>query len=298
MLSGPGDSGPSQASVHAVRSWRAGLPVSARDRTVSRAVAASSFCCRTAGNSCSTVVSQIDPVHAPWAPSASAAASCEHIAIPRRLAGAMSTTWYDLTTTLGFLAGVTERVRLLSHIAVLPLHHPLSAAKAFATLDVLSRGRAVIGVAAGHVPEEFGTLGVDFATRGARLDEAMQVLDLALREEFVEWDWPLFPVHDMGIRPRPVQQPQPPIWVGGSSPRAIRRAAQLGEGWLPQGNPRSEMPALIEQLLSRRAEVRDDPITVNTITEPLNVGSPRGTSAAGRSAAHRRSWPSRCRSTP
>ncbi|NBE56264.1 LLM class flavin-dependent oxidoreductase, partial [Streptomyces boluensis] len=78
-------------------------------------------------------------------------ACCDHVAIPRRLAAAMSTVWYDPVATLSFLAGVTERVRLLSHVAVVGLRHPLATAKQYATLDHLSGGRLILGVGAGHV---------------------------------------------------------------------------------------------------------------------------------------------------
>ncbi|HAM01778.1 MAG TPA: LLM class F420-dependent oxidoreductase, partial [Acidimicrobiaceae bacterium] len=98
---------------------------------------------------------------------------CDHTAIPRRLADAMSTTWYDTVATLGWLAGITSRVRLLSHVYVAALRHPLRAAKEFATLDALSGGRLIVGVGTGHVTEEFALAGVDFARRGALLDEAI-----------------------------------------------------------------------------------------------------------------------------
>lgn len=107
-------------------------------------------------------------------------ASCDHVAIPRRLASAMSTVWYDPVATLGFLAGVTERVRLLSHVAVVGLRHPLVTAKQYATLDHLSGGRLILGVGAGHVQEEFEVLGVDFERRGAVLDECVDALRAAL----------------------------------------------------------------------------------------------------------------------
>lgn len=93
-------------------------------------------------------------------------ACCEHVAVPRRLAGAMGTVWYDPVATLAHLAAVTERVRLLSHVAVVGLKHPLVTAKQYATLDRLSGGRLILGVGAGHVAEEFEALGVDFGRRG------------------------------------------------------------------------------------------------------------------------------------
>ena len=98
---------------------------------------------------------------------------CDHTFIPERLAGAMSTTWYDTIATLGWLAGLTTDIRLLSHIYVVALRHPLRAAKEFATLDVLSAGRVICGVGAGHVPEEFDLMGPDFDQRGKATDEAI-----------------------------------------------------------------------------------------------------------------------------
>jgi hypothetical protein len=99
-------------------------------------------------------------------------AVCDHIAIPKPLDEKMSTSWWDTVATLGYLAAITEQVRLMSHVYVLPYRHPLMAAKSFLTLDELSGGRAILGVGAGHVESEFELLGVDFASRGRALDEA------------------------------------------------------------------------------------------------------------------------------
>ncbi|MGW2345996.1 LLM class F420-dependent oxidoreductase [Streptomyces sp. NPDC001661] len=202
-------------------------------------------------------------------------ASCDHVAIPRRLADAMSTTWYDPVATLSFLAGVTERVRLLSHVAIVGLRHPLVTAKQYATLDHLSGGRLVLGVGAGHVQEEFEALGVDFARRGAVLDESVDALKAALGpEEFPVHKGELFRFEGLGQRPRPAQR-HVPIWVGGSSAPAVRRAALKGDGWLPQGDPRDRLPAQIEKLRRLRAEAGiEAPLTVGAITEPLYVGEP------------------------
>src|SRR3546814_5025007 len=87
-------------------------------------------------------------------------AVCDRVAIPAPLTAAMGATWWDTVATLSYLAAATERVRLLSHVYVLPYRHPLVVAKAWATLDVLSGGRAVLGVGAGHVEGEFEALGV------------------------------------------------------------------------------------------------------------------------------------------
>ena len=92
---------------------------------------------------------------------------CDHTAIPRRLADAMGTIWYDTTATLGWLAAVTTRTHLLSHVLILAQRHPLRAAKELSTIDHLSGGRLIVGVGAGHVPEEYELLTGDFAERAA-----------------------------------------------------------------------------------------------------------------------------------
>ncbi|MEU8761172.1 TIGR03619 family F420-dependent LLM class oxidoreductase [Streptomyces sp. NPDC048659] len=202
-------------------------------------------------------------------------ASCEHVAVPRRMAGAMSTVWYDPVATLSFLAAATERVRLLSHVALVGLRHPLVSAKAYATLDHLSGGRLVLGVGAGHLQEEFETLGVDFAGRGGVLDETLDALRAALGpEEFPEFEGERFSFRDLGQRPRPAQE-RVPVWVGGSSPAAVRRAALKGDGWLPQGDPRGKLAEQIARLRELRAAAGiGAPLTVGAIAEPLYVGQP------------------------
>ncbi|MGA4841302.1 LLM class F420-dependent oxidoreductase [Streptomyces sp. G45] len=202
-------------------------------------------------------------------------ACCDHVAVPRRLADTMGTTWYDPVATLAYLAARTERVRLLSHVAVVGLRHPLLTAKQYATLDHLSGGRLILGVGAGHVPEEFAALGVDFARRGPLLDEAVDALRAALGpEEFPEHHGAAYDFAGLGQRPRPAQA-RVPLWVGGSSPAAVRRAATRGDGWLPQGDARAELPAKIDRLRRLRAEAGvTDPITIGAIAEPLYVGEP------------------------
>ena len=203
-------------------------------------------------------------------------ASCDHVGIPRRLAAAMSTVWYDPVATLAFLAAATERVRLLSHVAIVGLRHPLLTAKQYATLDHLSAGRLILGVGAGHVQEEFEALGVDFRQRGPVLDECLDALRAALGpDEVPEHHGKLYDFEGLGQRPRPVQE-RIPMWVGGSSPAAVRRAALKGDGWLPQGDPRDRLPAQIARIreLRERAGVRG-PFTVGAIVEPLYVGTPR-----------------------
>jgi probable F420-dependent oxidoreductase len=176
---------------------------------------------------------------------------CDHVAVPRELAGRMSTVWYDPVATLGWLAGITDRVRLLSQVYVLPYRSPLQTAKSFATLDALSGGRVVLGVGTGHVEAEFAALGVAFADRGRLTDEAMADVRRLFADE---WGGGSGEPGDLGQRPRPAQAGGPPIWVGGSTAPARRRAALLGDGWLPQGPPKMGMKAAVAEILSLRDE--------------------------------------------
>jgi probable F420-dependent oxidoreductase len=187
----------------------------------------------------------------------------------------MSTTWYDPVATLAYLAGITENVRLMSHVAIVGLRHPLAAAKQYATLDHLSGGRLILGVGAGHVQEEFDALGVDFARRGAVLDEAVDALKAALGpEEYPSFKGERYAFEGLGQRPRPAQS-RVPVWVGGSSAPAVRRAAVKGDGWLPQGDSREQLPGQIAKLKRLREEAGvEAPVTVGAIAEPLYVGVP------------------------
>ena len=191
-------------------------------------------------------------------------AVCDHVAIPRDKAATMNTTWFDTIATLGWLAAVTQRTRLLSHVYVAAYRHPLATAKAFATIDALSGGRAILGVGAGHVDAEFDLLGISFADRGRITDAAVDQIRVALDDEWVG---------EFALRPRPLQ-PHLPIWIGGSSPAAIRRAAERGDGWLPQGTLKKDMPAAIARLRELRAAAGRDaqPCTIGAIAPFFWVG--------------------------
>ena len=199
-------------------------------------------------------------------------AVCDHVAIPSDKAPAMGTEWWDTVATLGWLAGITEQVHLLSHVYVPAYRHPLQVAKAFATLDVVSDGRIIMGVGAGHVEGEFEVLGVPFAERGKLLDESIDALRAAFAEDWPTLPGPRWPAADLGQHPRPIQEDGPPIWVGGSSPAAIRRAAQRGDGWLPQGPVTAEVVAEITEL--RDAAGRHDAFDLGALIGPTYVGDP------------------------
>lgn len=202
-------------------------------------------------------------------------AVCDHLAVTKPLDAHMQTTWYDTIATLAWIAALTTNIHVMSHVYVMSYRHPLHTAKSFMTLDELSGGRAILGVGAGHLQGEFELLQLDFEGRGKVTDAAIDVIRTAFDEEYPDVQTPYWGhVHDGGMAPRPRQSPLP-IWVGGSAKPSLRRAAERGDGWLPQGTPRADMPAQIAFVLEHRKQTRgDDPIDVGTITEFLYVGEP------------------------
>jgi probable F420-dependent oxidoreductase len=201
-------------------------------------------------------------------------AVCDHLAVTKPLDAHMQTTWYDTVATLGWIAALTHNVRVMSHVYVLSYRHPLHTAKSFMTLDELSGGRAILGVGAGHLQGEFELLGFDFEGRGGVTSEAIDVVREAFLHEYPVHDGERWKIRDAGMAPRP-RQTQIPIWVGGSAKPSLRRAAEHGDGWLPQGTPRDEMPGQIAYLLEhRKSTIGDEPIDLGAITEFLYVGEP------------------------
>ena len=192
-------------------------------------------------------------------------AVCDHIAIPDDRVEAMGSVWYDTIATLGWLAAQTSTVNLLSHVYVVPYRNPLIVAKSFATLDRLSSGRAIVGVGIGHVDAEFALLGVEFKRRGKLLDEALPILREALATGTYG---------GAVLEPRSPRAEGPPIWVGGSSEAALRRAALLGDGWLPQGAPEMGFRKAVEFLRSTRAAAGlPEAFDIGMMSESLFIGA-------------------------
>ena len=139
----------------------------------------------------------------------------------------------DQFTTLAWVAGFTSRVKLGTAVTLLPLRHPLAAAKTTATLDVLSGGRSILGVAAGWLREEFEALGLDFESRGAVLDESLRLVRAAWTEQDIRFEGRFFNASGVQSYPHPAQTPHPPIWVGGHTKPVMHRAARYGDAWFP-----------------------------------------------------------------
>jgi probable F420-dependent oxidoreductase len=139
----------------------------------------------------------------------------------------------DPLTALAFVAGVTERIRLMTYLLVLPYRNPLLAAKQAATVDLLSAGRLTMALGTGYLRSEFAALGVDFDERNELFDEAVQVLTGVWRTPAFQFTGRHFTALGQTQRPEPVQRPHPPLWVGGNSRRSRRRVARFAQGWTP-----------------------------------------------------------------
>lgn len=198
----------------------------------------------------------------------------EHLVLPVAMAGSPfagadhppvppSTPVYDVFAYLSFLAGRTHRVRLGTHVYNLALRHPFVAARAVQTADVVSGGRLELGVGAGWLRAEWEAVGLDFATRGDRLDEALEVCVSLWTDERVAHDGRFFSFDEVMFEPKPVQRPHPPVSIGGESPAALRRAARH-DGWIGLDHTPGSVLAPVETLLALRAASGrgDHPFTV------------------------------------
>ncbi len=172
----------------------------------------------------------------------------------------------DPLTTLSWVAGATTRVRLGSAVLVLPYHHPVALAKSLASLDVLCGGRVLLGVAGGWLREEFELLGIPFAERGARTDEAIDLLKHLWTAETVDFDGRFHQLHDAAFFPKPQQTPHPPIWIGGDSGPALRRVATRGDGWLAAPRDLPTLEGMIGQIRRTAEEAGRDPGAIGVAT--------------------------------
>jgi alkanesulfonate monooxygenase SsuD/methylene tetrahydromethanopterin reductase-like flavin-dependent oxidoreductase (luciferase family) len=186
-------------------------------------------------------------------------------------------------------ADVDPHVRLLTNILIAPLYHPVLLAEEFATLDVVTEGRVVIGLGLGYRADEFTALGVPHKERAARLDEMIGLMKRLWTEDEVSHDGRFW--HLDSVRPhiRPVQQPHPPIWVGGVALAGARRAGRLGDGYI--ANPEAEPADIRERLLAVQAEMAlrgrampPQPLRRNVMLARPSTTPPAGTRRWPRSA--------------
>ena len=170
----------------------------------------------------------------------------DHVIVPKNISvpypytvdGKYPGTGYHLEAlmTMGFLAGATQRIRFITSVMIAPYRNPIITAKMLASLDVLSQGRVIVGLGVGWMKEEFENLQApSFADRGKVTDEYIQAFRELWTKDNPSFNGKYCNFSDVIFLPKPVQQPAIPIWIGGHSRQAIRRAARLGDGWHPIG---------------------------------------------------------------
>ncbi len=200
----------------------------------------------------------------------------EHPAPGARWLSAGGHQTLDPFVALGYVAGATEHLRLLTYLAVAPYRNPLLLAKAAASLDKISGGRFLLGIGTGYQKSEFHALGVDFAERNALFDEALDVLPLHWSGEPFSYEGRHFSAHNIIARPRPVQNPIP-IWIGGNSALTRRRVAQRAQGWMPMSGgaqlsatARTQELGPVDRLAGQIADVREAAIAAGR-TDHIDV---------------------------
>lgn len=172
-----------------------------------------------------------------------------------------SLPYYDALTILTWVASRTERVRLGTSVLVIPYLHPMVLAKQIATLDVLSGGRLVLGIGVGGLPEENAALGIDYASRGSYADESIGVMRALWSHGDASYEGRHFSFERLTASPKPLQQPHPPLLIGGNSRPALHRAARLGNGWHPdRTSPEETIARLVylDEELERVGRTRDE----------------------------------------
>jgi probable F420-dependent oxidoreductase len=183
----------------------------------------------------------------------------EHLVFPTEMGGSPfpgddhppvppSTPVFDAFAYLSYLAGRTREIRLGTNVYLLGLRHPFVAARAIQTLDIVSGGRAEIGIGAGWLREEWTAAGLDPGTRGRRLDEALAVCKKLWTEETISHHGEFYDFEPVMFEPKPLQRPHPPIHCGGESDAALRRAASRCNGWLGLHHTLESVVAPIDRL--------------------------------------------------
>jgi probable F420-dependent oxidoreductase len=168
----------------------------------------------------------------------------EHVIIPPEIASVRGSRYWDPLATFGYLGAVTTRIRFSTNVLVLGYHHPLEIAKRYGTLDQVTGGRLTLGLGVGSLKEEFDLLGAAFDDRGPRADDALRALRASLSQPQPEYAGPYYRFSDVVVDPC-ARQAVVPLWIGGRTARSLRRAVELGDGWVPFGLRVAEMAEMV-----------------------------------------------------
>ena len=190
----------------------------------------------------------------------------------------------DPLTTLAFLAGRVDGPRLGISVLIIPYRNPIVTAKMLVTLDVLSGGRVILGAGTGWMPEEFAALQASYADRGRVTDEYLDIFKELCTAEKPTFDGQHYQISNLGFYPKPIQKPHPPIWVGGYSKAALRRAARVGDGWHPSNIDPATLADKVNVLHGLCAEAGRDPARLEISTRVNNVAFGDSGDTVGRPA--------------
>jgi probable F420-dependent oxidoreductase len=197
-----------------------------------------------------------------------------------------ATPYPDIWAITAAMAAVTTRIKFSCSIYVLPLRHPVDVAKSAGTVSLLSGGRFLLGAGSGWMKDEFDIYGVDFKTRGRRMDECIEVLRKLWAGGDVEHHGEFFDFPPMQVSPAP--SAPVPILLGGAAPRALKRAAEVADGWIGAGNTPEEVPDLLAEMQRMRAAAGrgNDPFyTIVGLSTPADIGTLKRLGDCGMSAA-------------
>lgn len=175
----------------------------------------------------------------------------EHLVIPREHVALSGPHYFHSIAGQAYIAGATERIRIGTSVTILPLHHPINLAKALSTIDWMSSGRVFITVGVGWLEAEFEALGVPFHERGRMADEYLAAMIALWTEEWPSFEGKYVSFKDVAFEPKPVQKPHIPIWMGGDSEAALKRAARFASGWLPFLTKPENFPARLDFIKSQ-----------------------------------------------
>jgi len=175
----------------------------------------------------------------------------EHHVIPQEHTELSGPHYFNATTAMAYLAGATDKIRVNSCIAILPLQNPIVTAKALSTMDWLSSGRVTITFAVGWLKGEFEALGVDYHQRGALSEEYIQAIIELWTKEKPEFEGKYVSFKDIAFEPKCVQRPHLPIWFGGDADAVLKRTARYASGWWPFLTKPEDIPARIDFIKSQ-----------------------------------------------
>jgi probable F420-dependent oxidoreductase len=218
----------------------------------------------------------------------------EHLIMPVTMTGApntphageppisASTPAYDPWVQIATMAAQTTNLRFGTNVYNIGLRHPFVTARSVTTLDAVSAGRIDFGIGASWLSQEWQAMQLPFDTRGRRVDETIRIIQQLFTEEVVEHDGEFFRFQPVGFLPKPVQKPWPPMHIGGDSHAAMRRAARLGDGWIPMQQSLESLPGDLDRIRQMREEAgRAGPFEVTLGARVTSVDDARRYEDAG-----------------